>query len=78
MLPSVQVFKFEESLGHSVWYDYHSNARTIDGLTRRMKSLVKDGTYIGYRFIHVYFEALGNVKEPSENELREPFIPQKD
>lgn len=75
MLPSAQVFVYEPRLSHSIWVDYYSRARTVEGLVRNLRKSVKSGKYLGYRLIHVYVEILGNCDQPSKSDLRQPFIP---
>ena len=76
-LPRSQVFVFDERLGNSHWVDHVSHARSLNGLIKQLQQGVRAGTYLGYRLIHVYWERLGFIDAPTEDDFREPFQPRK-
>lgn len=76
-LPQAQVLEFNDRVGYSIWIDYISRARTINGLINELQAQVKRGVYLGYRLHHVYVECRGVVNQPKIEELRMPYIPER-
>jgi len=58
-LPQIQVLIFEPELTHSVWSDYWPRARTMKGLMRELRTEIKAGRFVGYRFLTIHEEHLG-------------------
>lgn len=58
-MPQVQVLKFEPELTHSVWTDYAYRSRTRRTLDKHLQSLIKNGTYVGFRLIHIEYQQVG-------------------
>lgn len=58
------VFVFDERLGHSMWQDCISYARTVEGLIKQMRKGTKDGEYVGWRLIRHEYEELGILTGP--------------
>lgn len=59
MMPQVQVLKFEPSLTHSVWTDYVYRQRSRRTLEKHLQSLIKDGTFVGFRLLHIEYQQIG-------------------
>ena len=58
---SAMVLVFEPALTHSVWQDFESRHRTLDGLEKRLKQGVKNGEWVAWRLITIHKEIMGNV-----------------
>lgn len=69
-LPMSQVLVFDERLGHSHWVDHMSRARTLHGLVKELRDGVKQGEYVGYRLLHLYWEMRGIGPSPTSADLR--------
>ena len=60
VLPQVQVFMYEPTLYHSVWYDQMpTRHRTIETLESSLIRRVKNKEIIGYRFVTIHKSQLG-------------------
>lgn len=60
-LPSAQVLIFEPLLTHSVWVDFQSRSRTLNGLLKQLRAGVCSGEYVGYRLIEIQDECIGRA-----------------
>lgn len=58
------VLVFEERLGHSVWQDCISQARTVKGLISQLRAGVRSGEYVAWRLIRHEYEETGILTGP--------------
>lgn len=59
-LPSkIMVLCPEPALTHSVWCDYITRARTMNGLMRELRREIKAGHFVAYRFITIHEQHYG-------------------
>lgn len=58
-IPTAQVFVFEPRLTYSVWKEIYHRKRSKESLEKMLRKGVRDGKYIGYRFITIHEEHIG-------------------
>lgn len=58
------VLVFEPKQTHSVWHEFYSRARTVEGLVKQLRRGVKDGLHIGWRIYRREYEEIGICTGP--------------
>jgi len=53
------VLVYQPELKHSVWTDYIHQCRTLNGLRKQLRSEIKRGRFVGYRFVTIHREIMG-------------------
>lgn len=61
---SAMVLVFQSQLNHSVWVDFRSSARSLEGLIKQLRKYTKDGHCVAWRLIRHEYEELGIITGP--------------
>lgn len=54
------VLVYQQELTHSVWQDFESRARTMEGLEKQLKAGVRSGEWVAWRIMRIEKEVWGN------------------
>ncbi len=54
------VLVYQPELTHSVWQDFISRHKTIDGLEKALRKGVRNGKWVGWRLMTITKEVIGN------------------
>lgn len=60
-LPSAMVLVYQPELTCSIWQDFISKHRTLNGLEQRLKQGVRNGEWVAWRLMRIEKEIMGNI-----------------